>query len=54
MLVSYLAYQRVDFIAINTVAESLGYVASLLSYGKPFGQCSLRSIVCKKHHSIDN
>ena len=30
MLVSYSANERVAFIAINTVAESLGYITSLL------------------------
>ena len=31
MLVSYLPYERIVFIAINTAAETLGYITSVRS-----------------------
>ena len=35
MLVRCLIYERVAFIAINTVAESLGYITSLVTILQP-------------------
>ena len=43
MLVSYLAYERVAFTAINTVVESLGYITSLV---RLFCRLKVPSPVC--------
>ena len=43
MLVSYSAYERVAFTAINTVVESLGYITSLL---RLFCRLKVPSPVC--------